>query len=110
MIEQKPKTRIVASASLRFFKGFPSLEHKAEFGTIVHDDYQGKGCRLELTKHLLEIAQKKGLKKATVHVGTETKKAFRMYEKCGFKIEAIRAKERFADGKYYDNYVMSILF
>jgi len=110
VIEEQPKTRIVAIASLRFFKGFPAFQHKAEFGITVHDDFQRKGLGAELTKHMLEIAQKRGLKKVTVHVGTENKKAVRMYEKCGFKIEAILEKEHFADGKYYDNYVMSIFF
>jgi len=110
VIEEKPKTRIVAIASLRFFKGFPAFAHKAEYGITVHDDYQGKGLGAELTRHMLEIAQKKGLKKVTVHVGAENKWAVRMYERCGFKKEATLANEHFADGKYYDNYVMSIFF
>lgn len=110
VVEEKGKTRIVASASLRFFKDFPAFEHRAEFGITVHDAYQSRGLGTALTKHILEIAREKGLKKVSVHVSTENKSAVRVYERCGFKVEAILRKEHFADGRYYDNYVMSIFF
>jgi RimJ/RimL family protein N-acetyltransferase len=110
VVKEKGKPRIIASASLRFFTDFPAFQHRAEFGITVHDDYQGKGLGTALTKHMLEIARKKGLKKVSVHVSTENKSAIHIYEKCGFKVEATLRKEHFAYGKYYDNYAMSIFF
>jgi len=74
----------------------------------VHDDYQDKGIGTALTKHMIQIARKKGLRKITLKVLTQNKKAIHVYEKCGFKIEAKLQKENFINGRYCDDYVMSV--
>jgi len=53
--------RIVATANLSFFKDRPAFKHKANFGITVHDDFQNKGLGTLLTKHMLDMAKKKGV-------------------------------------------------
>jgi N-acetylglutamate synthase-like GNAT family acetyltransferase len=45
------------------FHSLEAIRHKAELGVTVHDDYQSQGLGTTMIKHLLEIAQQKGLKK-----------------------------------------------
>lgn len=60
------KRRIVASVTLQFFLNFPAFKHKANFGITVHDDYQNKGLGTSLTRHMLEIAKRMGLRKVSL--------------------------------------------
>lgn len=107
VVQQTNKTRIEANASLVFFEA-SAFKHKAEFGITVHDHFQNKGLGTALTKFMLEIAKRKGLRKVSLKVATENSGAIHVYEKCGFKIEAKLEKENFVKGKYYDDYIMSI--
>ncbi len=107
IVQRAEKKRIAASASLEFSDAH-AVKHKAEFGITVHDDFQNKGLGTALTKHLLHIARKKGLRKINLKVLTQNKKAIHVYKKCGFKIEAKLRKENFINGRYYDDYIMSI--
>jgi len=107
LVEEGNETRIVASASLVFLEA-ETFKHKANFGVTVHDHFQNKGLGTALTRHMLEIARKKGLQKVSLKVITENDRAIHVYEKCGFKIEAKLEKENFVNGTYYDDYIMSI--
>jgi len=107
IVEEAGNPRIVGVASLEFHSTLAE-KHKAEFGITVHDSYQNKGLGTALTRHLLAIARKKKLRKITLNVLTANKRAIRVYEKCGFKVEAKLRKESFIKGRYYDDYVMSI--
>jgi putative acetyltransferase len=107
IVEEAGNPRIVGVTSLEFHNT-PAEKHKAEFGITVHDSYQNRGLGTALTEHMLAVARKKKLRKITLTVLTANKKAIRVYEKCGFKIEAKLRKESFIKGKYYDDYVMSI--
>lgn len=107
LVQQTGETRIVASASLVFHEA-PAEKHKAEFGITVHDSFQNKGLGTALTKHLLSIARQKRISKIALTTLAPNKKAIRVYEKCGFIIEAKLQKENFFNGEYYDDYIMSI--
>jgi len=107
LVKEGSETRIVASASLVFPEA-EAFKHKADFGITVHDRFQDKGLGTALTRHMLEIAGKKGLQKVSLKVITENDRAIHVYQKCGFKIEAKLEKENFVNGTYYDDYIMSI--
>jgi len=106
-VKEDGETRIVAAASLTFCEA-EAFKHKAEFGITVHDRFQNKGLGTALTNYMIEIARKKGLRKVYLKVITENTRAIHVYEKCGFKVEARLKKENFVNGKYYDDYAMSI--
>lgn len=107
VVQQGKKTRVVATASLGFFEA-DAYKHKAEFGITVHDDFQSKSLGTVLTEYMLSIAKKKRLRKVFLKVVAENKRAIHVYQKCGFKIEAKLKEDNFVDGKYYDDYIMSI--
>jgi len=107
VVQEGRKTRIMATASLTFRSALGE-KHKAEFGITVHDAYQNKGIGTALTKYMLSIARKRKLRKINLRVTAPNKKAIRVYEKCGFKTEARLRKENLVDGKYIDDYIMSI--
>jgi GNAT superfamily N-acetyltransferase len=69
IIHEHGKERIVGSATLGFHSQ-AALRHKAGLGVTVHEDYQNQGLGTVMVKHLLEIAAKKGLKKAYLRVDT----------------------------------------
>ena len=90
------------------FNQAEALRHKAVLGLTVHDDYQNLGLGTAMTKHLLEIAGKKGLKKVFLLVNTDNIRAIHVYEKCGFQIEATLKKEHYRNGQFGDDYRMAI--
>jgi len=106
IVEEAGSPRVVGVASLEFYDTLAE-RHKAEFGITISDSYQNKGLGTALTQHMLAIARKKRLRKVTLNVLVGNKRAIRMYEKCGFKIEAKLLKESFIKGRYYDDCVMS---
>ncbi len=104
---KEEKEQIIAASSLSFYQA-EALKHKAELGITVHDDYQNLGLGTAMTKHLLEIAGKKGLKKVFLLVNTDNIRAIHVYEKCGFQIEATLKKAYFRNGQFGDDYRMAI--
>ena len=107
VVREGGKTRIIATASLTF-RSAPGEKHKAGFGITVHDDFQSIGIGTVLTKYMLSIARRKGLRKINLRVTAPNKRAIHVYEKCGFKTEARLRKENLISGKYIDDYIMSI--
>lgn len=107
LIQEDGKERIIGSASLSFHSQ-ESVRHKAELGITVHDNYQNQGLGTTMIKHLLEIAQEKGLKKIYLRVDTKNNRAMHVYEKCGFKIEAKLEKEDYVNGQFKDDYRMAV--
>lgn len=77
----------------------------------MHDDYQNLGLGTTMTRHLIEIARAKGLKKISLTVVTENRRAIRVYEKCGFKVEGRLEKDHYnyVTGDYGDDYIMALL-
>jgi RimJ/RimL family protein N-acetyltransferase len=109
VVEENSKEKIVAGATLAFSQ-VEVFKHKAEFGITVHDDYQDRGLGTALTKHMIEIARSKGLKKISLTVVTENSRAIRVYEKCGFRIEGRLEKDHYnyITGEYGDDYIMAL--
>ena len=107
LIQEGGRERIIGSASLSF-NSQEAVRHKAELGITIHDDYQNQGLGTLVIKHLLEIAQKKGLKKIYLRVHTENSRAIHVYKKCMFKIEAKLEKEDYVGGLFKDDYRMAI--
>lgn len=107
LIQEGKKEHIIGSATLSFYPQ-KIYSHKADLGITVHDEYQNLGLGTAMVNNLLEIAKKKELKKVHLRVSSNNTRAIHVYEKCGFKMEARFEKERFQEGKYIDEYQMSI--
>jgi len=65
----------------------------------IHPDFQGQGLGKLLLSNLLELAQKRGLERATLEVGENNEKALNLYQKFGFKIAGRRKKYYQATGE-----------
>ncbi|UCD96971.1 MAG: GNAT family N-acetyltransferase [Candidatus Bathyarchaeota archaeon] len=109
LIREGDRERVIGSATLSF-SPHEIYVHRAGLGITVHDKYQNLGLGTALMKHLLKIAMTKGLKKVHLRVNADNARAVHVYEKCGFTIEGRLKKERFQEGKYLDEYCMSIFF
>ena len=102
--------RIISTASLGFDDS-DYYKHKTEFGITVHDDYQNLGLGTIVTKHMIDIARKMGLKKMYLRVQTDNERAIHVYKKCGFHIEGKLEMEywNYISKTYGDDYQMAIL-
>ena len=102
--------RIISGASIEFDDSVHG-KHKTVLGITVHDDYQNQGLGTIVTRHMIEVARKMGLKKMWLRVQTDNERAIHVYEKCGFHIEGKLEMEywNFISGEYGDDYQMAIL-
>jgi RimJ/RimL family protein N-acetyltransferase len=100
------KERIIGRAVFTYSER-PSAKHRAEFGIVVHDDFQDQGIGTELTKFMLDIARRHGLMKVTLEVFSNNKKAIYVYEKCGFIHEGLLKNHYFFRERFYDVVLMS---
>lgn len=70
----------------------------------------GKGYGSDAMKLLVNfLFMEMNMNKITLNVFGYNKRAVRSYEKCGFKLEAIGREAMYRNGRYHDEYTMSIL-
>ncbi|MCS5421452.1 MULTISPECIES: GNAT family N-acetyltransferase [Psychrilyobacter] len=85
--------------------------HAGEFGISVLKDYWGNGIGYNLLSHLIEWARDNNIiKKINLEVREDNRSAIDLYKKLGFELEGTIRKNFFADGKYYDSYIMGMTF
>lgn len=77
---------------------------------IGEKDFRDKGYGTDAMKALIRfIFEQMNVNKIKLNVFSFNPRAKRCYEKCGFVLEGTLRQELFRDGKYHDEYVMSIL-
>ncbi|MCR5146805.1 MAG: GNAT family N-acetyltransferase [Clostridia bacterium] len=91
-----------------------SINHLNRCGTlgifIGDKDYRDKGYGTEAIKLILEYGFKYlNLKNINLDLVSANARAYRCYQKCGFKEYGRRRKCYFINGKYYDKISMDIL-
>jgi RimJ/RimL family protein N-acetyltransferase len=100
--------RIVGRAVLTAGGG-PTTNHRAEFGVLVHDDFQDLGLGTELTRRMVEQARGAGLVKVYLEVYPDNERAIHVYEKLGFRREGVIRGHYLFDGELKDVVNMGIL-
>ena len=102
--------RVVGSAILHF-SAREEIRHKAEFGIVVHDDFQGRGLGTILTRLMVEIGRAKGLKKICLSVYAHNEAGIHVYKKCGFEVEGLLRMEHWHHllEDYVDAYRMAVM-
>lgn len=110
VVSHEDGERVVTSATLSF-SDISAYKHKAEFGITVHDDYQDRGLGTQLTRHMIDVARQKGLKKITLNVLVDNNRAIYVYQKCGFKVEGKLEMEHYnyITEEYGDSYIMGLI-
>jgi len=73
----------------------------------LHQDFQRIGLGSIMVNHVIDLANKEGLHRLTLHVVSENIGAIRLYEKLGFTIEG-RMRDAFfgTDEQYHNMLVM----
>ncbi len=87
------------------------VSKRAEFGIMIFNkDYWNKGIGTDATKLILKYGfEILGLHRIMLKVFESNTRAFRVYEKCGFKIEGRERQAIQRKGKFEDFIVMSVL-
>ena len=92
---------------------FPSwahaVSHCGSLGMGVHPNYRGQGLGRRLLAACIEKAWAKGLTRIELEARADNEPAIALYEKLGFKHEAIKAKAMRFDGIYFDAVQMRLL-
>jgi len=99
--------KVVGGASIEPRRGRES--HVAVYGIFIKEGFRNLGIGTKLTQALTEIARKRGFKMMELAVLGSNKRAFHVYEKCGFqKVGRIREGVRLPDGSYTDKIIMTL--
>jgi putative acetyltransferase len=86
----------------------PRVNHSAEIGMMVRDDWQGKGVGKAMMQAVIDLADKwLNLARIELTVFTDNEPAIALYRKFGFEIEGTLRKHAFRDGEFVDSYVMA---
>ena len=85
----------------------PRVNHKAEVGMMVRDDWKGKGVGAALMQAVIELADKwLNLTRIELTVFTDNESAIALYRKFGIEIEGTLRKYAFRDGEFVDAFAM----
>ena len=92
---------------------FPSwahaVSHCGSLGMGVHPNYRGQGLGGRLLEKCIQKAWTKGLTRIELEARADNEAAIALYEKFGFKHEALKARAMRFNGEYYDAVQMRLL-
>lgn len=84
---------------------------KAEFAILIAgENNQGKGYGSLSTKFMIDYAfDELNLKRLTLSLLSDNKRAFSLYQKYGFVQEGLLINDQFKNGKYHDVILMALM-
>ena len=86
------------------------LAHSGVLGMGLLPPYRGRGIGAALMERALADAKAKGFTRIELTVRADNERAKRLYEKFGFAVEGLCRRHMRVRGKYYDSYLMAVLF
>lgn len=113
--EENRSISILAETEGRFV-GYGSLtynqllwtRHLGEIRLLVSSDYRGYGLGKILVNEIFALAQELGLQKLVARMASEQKSAIQVFERLGFKAEALLADQVIdREGRTHDLIIMS---
>lgn len=86
-----------------------AVKHCGTLGMGVLPAYRGNGVGGKLLAACVSKAQANGVTRIELEVRSDNASAIKLYERAGFKREAVKRKALLFDGKYYDALQMSLI-
>jgi len=86
-----------------------AVSHCGSLGMGVLPEYRGRGIGQRLLRSCIEKAWTKGITRIELEARADNTAAIALYEKCGFKHEAVKRNAMRFDGKYFNAVQMSLL-
>lgn len=86
------------------------IKHSAYIVIGILKNYRGKGIGQKMLEELDRWAMDNWIIRLELTVMKHNENAIKLYEKIGFKIESIREKSCFVNGKFIDEYHMAKVF
>jgi RimJ/RimL family protein N-acetyltransferase len=101
--------KIVGSLALERYGNVEKTKHVRVLGMLVIRGHRGMGIGTKLVAHALKWAESQhGLEKIVLGVFSNNRRAFRLYEKFGFKVEGVKKKHYYIAGKHADEIDMAL--
>ena len=86
------------------------LAHSGVLGLGVVAGRRGQGIGAALMQRTLQDAKARGFKRIELTVRADNERAKKLYEKVGFEVEGLCRRHMRLRGRYYDSYLMALLF
>lgn len=102
------KREIVAFVFYKIRRRLPQGGFEAECGTIVRDDYQGRGLGSQLLRYGNEFAWINQIRKLYSLVNVQNLKMIHLNQKLGFQMVRLVEKRNIRSGKCYQAYEMTL--
>ncbi len=107
VFDEAGEERIIGTAGVSIMRS-PRLYHSANFGIMVHRDFQNSGVGTALMNTILDLADNwLMLVRLELDVFCDNERAVHLYEKMGFVIEGKKRMAAIKNGKYADEYIMA---
>jgi ribosomal protein S18 acetylase RimI-like enzyme len=87
-----------------------AIQHCGTVGMGLLPAYRGRGIGRQLLSACLAKARSKGITRVELEVRADNERAIKLYERMGFKREALKRHGMRFDGVYYDSVQMSLVF
>ncbi|MFM8432683.1 MAG: GNAT family N-acetyltransferase [Bacteroidota bacterium] len=95
---------------MTFLKKIDRRNRQAEFAILIDPSQSGKGYGIAACLATLrEAFSSYTLHRVYLKVRTDNEAAIRLYDRCGFMKEGILRDDHFKNGRFYDQYIMSVL-
>ena len=85
------------------------LRHSALLSLGVAKSHWSQGIATRMMKEAIAWSLAAGLKRLELTVHTTNLRALSLYIRCGFQVEGVRRSSLLVDGKYVDEYLMSLI-
>ena len=101
--------RVVGSLTMERYGNVRKTSHVRVLGMLVVKGYREMGIGTKLVAYALEWAKsQKDVEKVVLGVFSNNKRAFRLYEKFGFKVEGVKRDQYYIDGRHADEIDMAL--
>jgi RimJ/RimL family protein N-acetyltransferase len=108
-VRQGGRRKLVGNLTMARYGDAEKSKHIRVLGMLVVEGYRGMGIGTKLMEYALRWArEREGVEKVVLGVFSNNKRAFRLYEKFGFKVEGVRKRHYYIHGEPEDEIDMAL--